>query len=153
MFPDFYATAAQVLPVLMLALIWESRFLDRLGQQNRRSRRHDPDGVLFWTAPRVRAYSLFIDTLIMIGTGLSLLVLAGALPPGPAPRTAVTTCVLLALATLLTRAVVDVVDATAPAVRDAKRPPRAARDAERPAAPVPPHVADRPVPTTRKEPQ
>ncbi|MGR6321757.1 hypothetical protein Q2K19_16905 [Micromonospora soli] len=118
MFPDFYATAAQVLPVLMLALIWESRFLDRLEEQNRRSRREDPKGVLFWTRPRVRAYSLFIVVTIMIGTALALLVLAEALPPGPVPRTVLTICVLLALATLLTRVVVDVVGATAPRDRD-----------------------------------
>ncbi|WP_165944437.1 hypothetical protein [Micromonospora sp. KC213] len=112
MFPDFYATAAQVLPVLLLALIWESRFLDRLAEQNRRPRRTDPDGVLFWTRPRVRAYSLFIVVTIMAGTALALLVLAGAVPPGPASRAVLTVCVLLALATLLTRVVVDVVAAT-----------------------------------------
>ncbi|TDB70334.1 hypothetical protein [Micromonospora sp. KC723] len=114
MFPDFYATAAQVLPVLMLALIWESRFLDRLTAQNRRPRRTDPDGVLFWTRPRVRAYSLFIVATIMTGTALALLVLAGAVPPGEAPRAVLTGCALLALATLLTRVVVDVVAATRP---------------------------------------
>ncbi|MEU3457691.1 hypothetical protein ABZ671_29440 [Micromonospora sp. NPDC006766] len=114
MFPDFYATAAQVLPVLMLALIWESRFLDRLGNQNRQLRRTDPNGVLFWTRPRVRAYSLFIVVVIMLGTALALLVLAEALPPGPVLRAVLTICLLLASATLLTRVIVDVIDATAP---------------------------------------
>ncbi|MFG1676833.1 hypothetical protein [Micromonospora sp. NPDC049282] len=122
MFPDFYATAAQVLPVLLLALIWESRFLDRLREQNRRLRRDDPGGVLFWTRPRVRAYSLFIVATIVIGTGLALLALAEALPAGPALRVTVTICVLLALATLLTRVVVDVVAATGPEPPDEAAP-------------------------------
>ncbi|MFI6133072.1 hypothetical protein [Micromonospora sp. NPDC051141] len=112
MFPDLYATAAQVLPVLLLALIWDSRFLDRLREQNRHLRRADPDGVLFWTRSRVRVYSLFIVATIVLGTALSLLVLAEVLPHGPELRAAVTICVLLALATLLTRVMVDVVAAT-----------------------------------------
>ena len=87
---DLYATAAQVLPVVLLALIWESRFLERLRGQNRRLRRDDPGGVLFWTRPRVRAYSLFIVTVIVTGTALAV----------------------LALATLLTRVVLEVLAAT-----------------------------------------
>ncbi|QLQ37515.1 hypothetical protein [Micromonospora robiginosa] len=132
MFPDLYATAAQVLPVLLLALIWESRFLDRLREQNRRLRRDDPAGVLFWTRPRVRAYSLFIVATIMAGTGLAVLVLAEAVPDGPVPRAVLTVCVLLALATLFTRVVVDVVSATGPEPvgRDAT-PPTDPRDEPR----------------------
>ncbi|MFG2064248.1 hypothetical protein ACGFIK_22830 [Micromonospora sp. NPDC048871] len=114
MFPDFYATSAQVLPVLMLALIWESRFLDRLGQQNRHTRREDPDGVRFWTRPRVRAYSIFIVSTIMGGLTLSLLVLADYVAPGPVPRTLLAVCLALAVATLLTRVVVDILAATRP---------------------------------------
>ncbi|MFI5836350.1 hypothetical protein ACIA5A_22005 [Micromonospora sp. NPDC051300] len=138
MVPDLYATAAQVLPVLLLALIWESRFLERLGEQNRRLRRDDPGGVLFWTRPRVRAYSLFIVTTIVIGTALSVLALAEVLPAGPVLRVAVTVCVLLALATLCTRVVVDVVAATA-SEPDPPRTPRTPSPA--------------PVPSPREEPR
>lgn len=112
---DFYATTAQVLPVLMLALIWESRFLDRLRGERRALRRDDPvAGVLFWTRPRVRAYSIFVATVVLTGTGVAVLVLAGALPDAPVLRGALAGCLLLALATLLTRIVVDVWDATGP---------------------------------------
>ncbi|MET7469922.1 hypothetical protein ACFYON_19305 [Micromonospora sp. NPDC005686] len=142
-FPDLYATAAQVLPVLLLALIWESRFLDRLREQNRRRRSEDPDGVLFWTRPRVRAYSLFIVATIVTGTALALLVLAEVLPHGPALRAGVTACVLLALATLLTRVVVDVLAATR---RDAE-PGVAEPSVTAPPAPAPP------VPAARDEPR
>ena len=113
MFRDFYATAAQVLPVIMLALLGESRFLDRLRENPRRLRREDPvRGVLFWSRSRVRAYSIFISTLVLSGTGLAVLVLAGVVPDGRALRVALSGCTLLALGTLLVRVVVDVLDAT-----------------------------------------
>ena|ERR1700754_2143999 len=42
----FYATMAQVLPVLLLAPVWESRYLENLPNEERRSRRDDPrDGT------------------------------------------------------------------------------------------------------------
>ncbi|WP_125617928.1 hypothetical protein [Actinomadura sp. WAC 06369] len=43
---EFYTTLAQVFPVLLLALLWDSRYLERLREQERRSRAADPvDGV------------------------------------------------------------------------------------------------------------
>jgi hypothetical protein len=39
---DFYSTAAQVLPVLLLALVWESQYLEAPPRQPRRLRRDDP---------------------------------------------------------------------------------------------------------------
>lgn len=133
MFPDLYATAAQVLPVVLLALIWESRFLDRLRAQNRRLRRDDPGGVLFWTRPRVRAYSLFIVSVIVTGTALAVLVLAEVLPHGRVLRAGVTICVLLALATLLTRVVLDVLAATGAEPGSGGTPP-----VDLPRSPTPP---------------
>lgn len=38
---DFYSTAAQVFPVILLALIWESRYLEKLHLERRLSRRED----------------------------------------------------------------------------------------------------------------
>jgi hypothetical protein len=48
---NFYPTLAQVLPVLLLALIWDSAYLIRLRRQRRPLRRDDPAGVWFWTNP------------------------------------------------------------------------------------------------------
>lgn len=116
---DFYATAAQVLPVLMLAFVWESRFLERLRTERRPRRRDDPAGVLFWTKERVRAYALFVAAMIVGGTGLAVLLLAGALPDTIALRMVVSACVVLALVTLLFRVTVDVIVAT----REPTHPP------------------------------
>jgi hypothetical protein len=112
MFRDFYATAAQVLPVLMLAFVWESRFLDRLVRERRLSRRFDPDGVVFWTKSRVRLYTMFVATAISAGTATAVLVLAGAVRDSVGVRAGVTGCVLLAVATLMFRITVDVTLAT-----------------------------------------
>jgi hypothetical protein len=109
---DFYAIAAQVLPVVMLALVWESRFFDRLRSERRLSRRVDPTGVLFWTKPRVRLYSLFIVQSILAGISLAMLVLAGWLADTGPVRAIVTLSVLLALGTLGFRMTVDIVAAT-----------------------------------------
>jgi hypothetical protein len=112
---DFYATSAQVLPVLMLALLWESRFLERLRGQKRLLRTEDPvRGVRFWTKPRVRIYSIVVATTNIGGTGLAVAALAGLLRDQVALRAVVLGCLLLGLLTLLTRITVDVVDATHP---------------------------------------
>ena len=110
---DFYATMAQVLPVLLLALVWDSGYLQRLRQETRRLRRDDPvSGVRFWTKPRVRIYSIVLFGAITTATGASVLVLAGALPAGRATRGLLIATLLIGLATLLTRILVDVVAAT-----------------------------------------
>ncbi|WP_229403117.1 hypothetical protein [Micromonospora okii] len=134
---EFYSTTAQVLPVLMLALIWESRFLEKLSDDRRLSRREDPiAGVRFWTRPRVRAYSISVAAVLLGGTGVAVLVLAGAVPDAPAVRAALTGCMVLALATLLTRIVVDVVAATARL--DPPEPAATAARLDAPAAPAAP---------------
>jgi hypothetical protein len=109
---DFYATLAQVMPVLLLALMWESGFLQRLGTQSRLLRKVDPAGVRWWTKPRVRVYALTINTVMIAATGASLTVLAGLLPDSPLLRAMLLGAVVLALATLLTRICVDVLAAT-----------------------------------------
>lgn len=128
MYRDFYATAAQVLPVLMLALVWESRFLERLRDQDRRLRGPDhANGVLFWTKPRVRVYSITVSASIVGGIGLSVGVLAGLLNDRVVLRAVVLGCLLLGLLTLLTRISVDVVDATGPPPPPPPAPPRSSR--------------------------
>ncbi|WP_147442474.1 hypothetical protein [Micromonospora endolithica] len=103
-----------MLPVLMLALLWESRFLERLRRQSRRPRREDPQGVRFWTKQRVRWYSSFVATTSVAGTATALLVLAGLLDDAAVVRVFVCACTLLTLATLLTRTLIDIAAATLP---------------------------------------
>ncbi|NDU75235.1 hypothetical protein GWI34_21790 [Actinomadura sp. DSM 109109] len=110
---DFYATMAQVLPVLLLALIWESRYLQELRGENRVTRRHDPvNGVRFWTKPRVRIYGFTATGAIVVATVLCFLVLAGVLHDGAWLRAAVMCGLAVALASLLFRICVELVKAT-----------------------------------------
>lgn len=111
---DFYSTMAQVLPVLLLALLWDSNYLQRLRGQPRPSRRLDPAGVLFWTNPRVRMYTLFVTTVLITGIAVSLLVLAGALANVSWLRGVLVAGLLLALVSLLVRIGSDIVGATRP---------------------------------------
>lgn len=112
MFGNYYATVAQVLPVLLLAFLWDSGFLQRLRDQRRPTRRTDPHGVWFWTKPRVRVYSIFVATVIILAIAAVLLVLGGLIPDSRALRWAVWAAAALALATLLFRLGVDIVLAT-----------------------------------------
>jgi hypothetical protein len=73
---DYYATVAQVLPVLLLALMSDSGYLERLPPRPRRLRRNEPvGGVRFWTKPRVRAYALFLMSTVVVDTALCVLML------------------------------------------------------------------------------
>jgi hypothetical protein len=110
---NFYATLAQVFPVLLLALMWDSAYLVRLRHQRRPHRRTAPGGVWFWTKPRVRAYTLFVAASLITCMAVATLVLAGLLPDSPPLRIALTAGLILALATLLTRISVDIIRATA----------------------------------------
>jgi hypothetical protein len=109
---DFYSTMAQVLPVLLLALVWDSKYLERLRKQTRLPRRVDPQGVLFWTKPRVRAYSLFVTSVLIAGIAVSMLVLAGALTDRAWLRGVLVGGLVLALVTLQWRITSDIVGAT-----------------------------------------
>jgi hypothetical protein len=110
---EFYTTTAQVLPVLMLAFLWESRFLIKLRTEVRPPKRVDRvSGVLFWSKTRVRYFLITVATTTVLGTATSVLTLSGILPDSVLLRTVVSGCVLLALGTLLTRVVIDITDAT-----------------------------------------
>jgi hypothetical protein len=113
-FNDFYASLAQVLPVLLLGLMWDSTYLARLRDQHRRHRRVAPDGVWFWTKPRVRAYTISVSIIIVLTTAASLLVLAGLIPDSYALRVGVSAGTAVALGTLLFRIGADIVVATRP---------------------------------------
>jgi hypothetical protein len=105
---------AQVLPVLLLALLWDSDYLSRLRRQQRPSRRVDPAGVWFWTKPRVRIHMLFVTTVLIAGIAVSLFVLAGVLADAAWLRGVLVAGLLLALVSLLVRIGSDIVLATRP---------------------------------------
>jgi hypothetical protein len=110
---DFYVTVATILPVLLLALIWDSRSLENVRQQERKLRKDDAaNGVLFWTKRRFRLYTLFVATVIVIALGLCIFELGGAIPNRLPLRVFLMAAVVLTLATLLTRIWVDVIAAT-----------------------------------------
>jgi hypothetical protein len=130
---DYCTTMAQALPLLLLALIWDSSFLDRLRGQRRAPRRVDPSGVLFWTKPRVRAYTLFVAVVVLASTGVSVFELAGLIPDTFALRLVLACLLVLVLGTLLTRIWYDVLAATRPDPAAANPDPAAAG-----ASPAPP---------------
>lgn len=110
---EFYATDAQVMPVLLLALLWDSGFLRRVREQPRPSRRDSPDGVRFWTKPRVRVYSLFVASVIVVAIAVDFLVLGDLASDGAVVRWGEWLALALALGTLLFRLAVDILLATA----------------------------------------
>jgi hypothetical protein len=116
---DFYTTLAQVMPLLLLALIWDSSYLERLGGQRRLSRRTDPDGVRFWTKPRVRAYILTITGITVASTGIAVLVLARLIPDSYSLRVVLSGGLVVVLGTVLYRIYYDVLAATSAAKESA----------------------------------
>jgi hypothetical protein len=109
---SFYVAVATVLPLLLLALIWDSHALENLKTRERRLKKDGGD-VLFWAKPRVRRYMLFVATVIVVALGLCVLELAGFVPNSLALRWILVLAVALTLGTLLTRIWVDVIAATA----------------------------------------
>ncbi len=109
---DFYVAVGTVLPLLLLALIWDSRALERLKTEERKLKK-DGGNVLFWVKPRVRRYMLFVATVIVAALGLCILELAGFVPNSLALRLILVLAVALTLGSLITRIWVDVIAATA----------------------------------------
>ncbi|MFD0899793.1 hypothetical protein [Actinomadura sediminis] len=110
---EFYTTLAQVFPVLLLALLWDSRYLERLREQERRSRDADPvDGVRFWTKGRVRAYTILLALLNITGLGVTVLALSGLYGDSAPLRTALAIILITSLLTLFVRVWGQVVWAT-----------------------------------------
>jgi hypothetical protein len=116
MISNFYTTAAQVLPVILLALLWESRYLHSLRHQPRRLRREDPeDGVLFWTKARARVYAMIVTTVTLACLTACMLVLAGLIPDGIGLRVVIVIGISLDSVTLLYRIWNEVREATSEA--------------------------------------
>jgi hypothetical protein len=102
---DFYGTVAQVLPVVILALVWESRYFDLLRTQPR-------DHVRFWTLNKVRFYSLAVATIIIADITVCLMVLANVIHDNATLRALVVAGVILGLISLLYRIYVHILGST-----------------------------------------
>ena len=110
---DFFSTAAQVLPVLLLALVWESRYLERLPAEQRFTRLEDPvHGVRFWAKSRVWIWALTVVTVTICAIAICLLVLAGLVPGWAWLGFATVVGLGLALVSLMYRIWTDIVVAT-----------------------------------------
>lgn len=72
---DFYGTAAQVIPVLLLALTWESDYLRRLEGEDR-------SNYPVFKKPVVRWWGLFMIAAALVGEGTMVLVLADVVEGG-----------------------------------------------------------------------
>jgi hypothetical protein len=115
---------AQVYPVLLLALAFESGFIERLRLERRPRQRDDPiHGVRFWTKRRVRWFTLLVFNLLVFDTIADVLTLTHVLPYTPVTTPVLLAGVLLALLTLATRVSIDVLEATREDC-DALLPPR-----------------------------
>ncbi len=114
---DLYTTVAQTIPVLLLALLWESAYLDRLRTEPRPPRGNGRRGP-FWTKPRIRVYMLSVSTAVMLALFVDVLVLADVLSDTAAVRSVVVGGLVLVMGTLLFRIWVDVLRATGPGTSD-----------------------------------
>jgi hypothetical protein len=110
---EFYATVAQIIPVLLLALLWESAYLDRLRAEPRPARGRGTSGY-FWTKPRIRAFILSVTTAVMLALFTDVLVLVGVVSDTPFVRGVVVAGLVIVMGTLFFRIWVDVVRATHP---------------------------------------
>jgi hypothetical protein len=114
---DYYLAIASVMPILLLAFLWDSGYLRRLRSEKRTLRRlgapapgHVP--VLFWTKGRVRAYALFVAGMVLCGIAVAVLALGGMVPDVAAVRDTEAGILILELVSLFNRIAVDLVVAT-----------------------------------------
>ena len=108
---DLYATLAQVFPVLLLTIVWDREWLTRLPPRVRRSQAA-PHGVLFWTKPVVRWYSIVLATVLILAIAACVLVLAGTVADAIWLRVSLLASLALALVTLCVRIAAGVIEAT-----------------------------------------
>jgi hypothetical protein len=101
---DFYVTTSQVIPILLLALIWDSGYLQRLRDPTR--------DVRFWKKRRVRVWVIFMSAAAIIGEGAMFLVLADVVSPGDAAKALGLVALAVLLGSLAVRVISDIVDAT-----------------------------------------
>jgi hypothetical protein len=104
---DYFASAAQVIPVLLLALVWESNYLQMVKSEALEHRR-------FWTQARIRLWSRVILPYSIATEGLAFAVLAGWVDDSGIQRGVVAAGLAGLLVTLLVRMISDVDQHTRP---------------------------------------
>jgi hypothetical protein len=102
---DYYATSAQVFPVRLLAIAWESRYLEKLKTRN-------TDGQKIWKKPVIRVYGITLCCWNVISLALCVGVLAGWPHDAVWLRVIVMIGLVTSAATLLTRIGIEIWDAT-----------------------------------------
>jgi hypothetical protein len=102
---DFYGTTAQVIPVLLLALVWESGYLERVKGEDR-------SRYPVFRKPVVRWWGLFMTAAALAGEATMLLVLAGILDQGDVSKAFGLVAVAAVLGSMAVRLSVDIWRAT-----------------------------------------
>jgi hypothetical protein len=102
---DFYTTAAQVFPVLFLAIAWDSQYFKRL-------RDRTDDDVKIWTLSRIRAFGLVLCSWNIASLCVALFVLAGLFDDAILLRLIVLVGLVVSAGTLLYRIYEDLREAT-----------------------------------------
>jgi hypothetical protein len=102
---EFYGTTAQVIPVLLLALTWETNYFDRLRTEDRSKKP-------VFTDCRVRWWSLFAVATALAGEATMVLVLADFLGSGAATKVLGVAGVAVLIASMTVRLFSEIWDAT-----------------------------------------
>jgi hypothetical protein len=107
---EFYSTTAQVIPVLLLALGWDSGYLKRVQNQVKDRRR--------WPDPRIRAWGTAMALTSLIGEAAMVLVLADVMTGGPVPKSLGLIALAALSITVTVRLITDILAATDPSRSD-----------------------------------
>src|SRR4051794_32009965 len=102
---EFYATTAQVIPVLLLALTWESNYLNRVKKEDRRNKRVFTKGVVRW-------WSIFAVTVALLGEAMMVLVLANVVSSGDGAKSLGVSGVGVLIGSMIVRVFSEIWDAT-----------------------------------------
>ena len=102
---NYYESLAEVLPLLLLAFMWESHYLDRLPGISDENRK-------LWKKPVVRVYVIFVSIFVLASIAVCVLVLSGYCPENSFTRIFVLCGTVILLVTMSFRLYYDITDAT-----------------------------------------
>lgn len=100
----FYETSAAVIPVLLLALVFDSKYLENYknpGEGNKR-----------WSRRRVIAVGVLVCAATLLGEVVAFVVLAGAVDSGAWAKWVIGSAGAALLVTLLVRVILDIIERT-----------------------------------------
>jgi hypothetical protein len=102
---EFYATAAEMFPVLFLAIAWDSGYFKSLKGRT-------DDKAWFWKRRQIRWFGIVLCTWNILSIVVALLVLAGLAPDWIVLRLLVMVGLVVSAGTLLYRIYAALRDAT-----------------------------------------